>query len=204
MSARFTAVFEGETFEIEITSDGELSFPGHDEQLEYEIAYAAMGGKPSAAMRLLDEWESIPMAVVYSNLSVSLGTMLGFMGNLERMAGQHGSKGFSFSAQASFDTGKNRARVLRHYMLENQDTWSSDVEPHYHRARFLGIASQYTEVAAIQQTGHSDSYRMHHGNTQDFLDAESSERARQVRHFVRIMEALQAGQEWPEIPEVAS
>jgi hypothetical protein len=83
-------------------------------------------------------------------------------------------------------------------MTENQDTWLSDVA-HCHRGHFLGIACQYVEVAAIQQSGHSDSYRLRHGNTQDFLDAQLSERARQIRHFVRIMEALQSGQEWPEI-----
>ena len=56
MSTRLTVLFEDKPIEIEITSDGELLFPGHDEQLEYEIAYAAMGGEPTAAMRLLEAW----------------------------------------------------------------------------------------------------------------------------------------------------
>ena len=46
-----------ERFTVEISRDGEMSFPGYEEQLEYEIAYVAMGGRKSLPLILADRWE---------------------------------------------------------------------------------------------------------------------------------------------------
>ena len=49
---------------LEITQDGELLFPDHE--LEYDIAYTAMGGKESPEMLFLDDWEKDPTRVFFS------------------------------------------------------------------------------------------------------------------------------------------
>ena len=77
MSARFTAVFEGETFDIEITSDGELLLPGYEEQLEYEIAYAAMGGEKTLAIVLLARWESSPAEIMCHAINLPREVLIG-------------------------------------------------------------------------------------------------------------------------------
>jgi hypothetical protein len=45
-------------FVAEISRDGELTLPGYEEQLEYEEAFAAMGGTESTAQRLDRLWQS--------------------------------------------------------------------------------------------------------------------------------------------------
>lgn len=46
-----------ERFTIEISRDGEMSFPGYEEQLEYDIAVVAMGGGKSLPLVLENRWE---------------------------------------------------------------------------------------------------------------------------------------------------
>jgi hypothetical protein len=47
-----------ERFAMEISRDGEVSFPGSEERLEYEMALAAFGGQESAMMHIARQWST--------------------------------------------------------------------------------------------------------------------------------------------------
>jgi hypothetical protein len=57
-----------EMMDIEISDAGELSFPGQEEQLEYEIAYTAMGGTKTAALMWLSVWPAAPAEIICADL----------------------------------------------------------------------------------------------------------------------------------------
>lgn len=51
-----------------VSSDGELLFP--DGELEYEIAYAAMGGKETDLIKLSQKWETYPVQTIIGEFGV--------------------------------------------------------------------------------------------------------------------------------------
>jgi len=56
-----------ETIMVEVTRDGDLLFLDRD--MEYETAFAAMGGH-SAASEMLERWRQYPMEIVVQNLGI--------------------------------------------------------------------------------------------------------------------------------------
>lgn len=196
MSAKFTAWFGVESFEIEITSDGELVFPGWD--IEYDITFAAMGGDKTAAVWFSEEWGAFPMCVIYSRLGVPLDTMLRYMADLQRMSEQVGSHGVTAMARSYMDSSKSKAQNLINHMQRHRDKFLSDIS-WKNSGHFHVIAHEYAMVVALQQTGEGWSSEV----SENYVAALAQERSRQVRHFVRIMEAIQAGKEWPEIEELS-
>lgn len=76
MTIRFSLPLTKETpserFAVEISGDGEITFPGYEERLEYDQAFAAMGGDPSNPLILMKRWE-IPVGrshVISHNLGL--------------------------------------------------------------------------------------------------------------------------------------
>jgi hypothetical protein len=189
MSAKFTAWFGGEKFEVEITQGGEMAFLDRD--MEYEIAFGAMAGEKTRAVRLLEEWQKFPMTVIYSRLEVPIDTILRYMDDLERMTGQYGIFGFTVSAQNYLEAARGSAKALISHMLRYRDTFLSDVA-WKNSGHFHGIASGYAATTATQQVADEGSPA--------WYSAFDREKSRQLRHFILGMEALQVGKPWPEIP----
>jgi hypothetical protein len=207
MSARFTAVFEGETFEIEITSDGELSFPGHDEQLEYEIAYAAMGGKPTAAMRLLEAWHGEPVGFICNNLfRLDKNTNMSLAADwaehvlplFERGHREDNRPRQAIEAARDFvaekispdelDRAQDAAREAASWAGSSYEAWAAAkaaaAAAEMARAEAAESAALYAAAAVRAETNNK-----------------ATERAWQVRHFVHCMERLQTNKKWPKIEE---
>lgn len=79
VSARFQIKSEEGDFVVAISSNGGMSFPGYEDRLEYEIAFAAMGGNKSAMMTILYEWLDNPINCILSQdyfLSLQDGALL--------------------------------------------------------------------------------------------------------------------------------
>jgi hypothetical protein len=68
MTLKMRAKVGQEMMDIEISDAGELSFPGRGEQLEYETAFAAMGGEKSPALMWLSVWPAAPAELICSDL----------------------------------------------------------------------------------------------------------------------------------------
>lgn len=63
MSVVATATFKGDTFEIEITDDGELIFLNHD--INYDLAMMEFGEKLTTAVKIRNSWMLFPPQTIF-------------------------------------------------------------------------------------------------------------------------------------------
>ena len=70
-NAEFDAVSDGQILRVRIDYDGEMTILSPVVDLEYEIAYAAMGGRKSPELLFTEEWEETPIKVFLGKMSHS-------------------------------------------------------------------------------------------------------------------------------------
>ena len=219
MSARFKATFNEEPFEVEISSNGELSFPGYDEHLEYEIAYAAMGGHKTTAMYLLELWIEEPIEAICTNIHLERNTLAliaidwaeHVLPLFEREYPEDKNPHMMVAASRKFVSGKisksafevdkqmvrkSVDRAWRDSGLRKAETvaWSvaRSAELTADVARNIDGSAETTAWAASMAAAKAAG-----ASTTGF----DQERAWQVRHFVHVMECLQAGKNRPKTKE---
>lgn len=64
----FNATYDKSKIVVEISRDLQISFPEID--MEYEIAYRAMGGRPVPVEKLTDHWNAWPVTIVAGHLGL--------------------------------------------------------------------------------------------------------------------------------------
>lgn len=68
MSAEFYAIIESVLFRVKVDRDGTMTFIDPPVDLEYELAFTAMGGQKTPALRLHDMWELDPITVITNHI----------------------------------------------------------------------------------------------------------------------------------------
>jgi hypothetical protein len=69
MSAEFHTRLEDTVFRVKIDRDGTMTILDPPVEMEYEIAYTAMGGKRSLPLRLQDTWDRDPITTITHHLT---------------------------------------------------------------------------------------------------------------------------------------
>jgi hypothetical protein len=70
-NAEFDAVSDGQILRVRVDYDGDMTILSPVVDLEYEIAYAAMGGRKSPELLFTEEWEETPIKVFLGKMSHS-------------------------------------------------------------------------------------------------------------------------------------
>lgn len=203
MSARRTATFENESFDVAISSDGELIIVDND--IEYDLAFVAMGGEETTALRLLDAWREDPTSVVCHNLGLDDDTLRFLAADwaehvlpiFERKHPKDKRPREAIEAARNFVAGKTTAAQLEG---TNVAAWAAK----------SGASAESPWSAAAWSAAAAWAAAETKALTAAALAAKSAcraatdtaeEQAWQVRHFVHVMECIQAGWSWPKIEE---
>lgn len=217
MSARFTAAIYGESFNVEIFGNGVLTILYHDEeQLEYDLAFAAMGGDKTAAVRLLDSWRDDPSGTICSNFELSSDTIA----SLAADWAEHVLPIFEKD-----DPGDERPRraikATRDFIDGNigrdvlgRAEWGAWAASWQAKAAASWAAQHVAEASAWAAEAAAAAESLWPGGwaAQTIWAATSArsaavdtawEQSWQVRHFVHVMERLQAGKPWPKTEETS-
>lgn len=178
MGSVHTATFEGKSFEAEIIPDGDLVFVDGD--IEYEIAFVAMGGDETPATKLLKAWRKDPIDVICNNLGLEDDTL----------------------RLLAADWAEHVLPIFEHkYPEDHQPRLAIEATRDFVAGKItaaqLGKAREAAGAAAAARAAAAGAaYRARQAAT-----APAREQTWQVRHFVHVMERLQAGKIWPKIEE---
>jgi hypothetical protein len=212
VNPRFTATYRGQSFEVEITRDGEMVFC--DPDTEYEIAFAAMGGDKTPAVKLLDLWRDSPIDGIFKCLGLDKNTMVLLAADwaehvlpiFERKYNKDKRPRKSIKAVRDFVAGKIGADDLH----EACDAAWAAAEAAAKAAAVAALAAAavaeaaaVAAVAAVAAEAAADAAdaaaydRSEDHISPEWQQAYDAERAWQVRRFVDVMTALRAGKKWP-------
>lgn len=201
MSARCIATFfEDEKVEVEISGDGKLTIVDHD--IEYDIAFVAMGGEKTPAVRLMDIWLKNPADVICYNLGLEDNTLMLLAADwaehvlpiFEKVRLKDKRPRLAIEATRDFVSGKITAAQLDkahqeaiHAAVKMAEEWpgTGAVAAAWSAAYAAWAAAAWAWNKAADWARRSTATDPH------------LEQAWQVRRFVHVMECLQAGKPWP-------
>jgi len=230
MSARFKVTHGSEVFEVEITSDGELTIPGYDkEQLEYEIAFAAMGGDKSHVLLWLDKWQQDPTGIIIQNLGLDDGTLRLLAADwaehvlpiFERAYPKDKRPRKAIKAARDFVAGKITAAQLA---KAREAAWAAkraaekvvaaagaagDAAARAATAAWMAAQGEWARSPAERKAAAAwaaaaaarSAWKAAAASARDAASDSVLEQAWQVRHFVHVMECFQVGKVWPPIKD---
>jgi len=209
MSIRIPATFGGESFEVEISSDGTMSFT--DPAIDYEIAFAAMGGDKMTALRLLDKWHEDPAHIILDSMGLSE--------DIHRLLVADWVEHVLYLFEQEYP-GDNRPRkaveasrdyafgVISGIQLDRarRGAWAARDAAVVGRAPWAAIeAVRATGWVSVRAAGwvSGSVFSRAVGFVMEVAEDPDRERAWQIRHFVHAMEKLRAGRVWPRIEETS-
>jgi len=200
MTARFTATFKGEQFDVETTPDGELLFCDRD--VTYDQAMVAFGGAATPAMELLDAWQDDPIAIICESLGLDDGPLRLLAADWAEHVLPLFEKAYpgdkrprqAIRAARDFVAGKITAKQLEQAQAAAQEAaWEAAgaaVWAAWAAARAAAGAARAAWAAGAAWAAWAAGA---------WAAAWEAERSWQIRHFVRVMGRLQAGKKWPKI-----
>ena len=195
MSAFFKTPLDGELREIEITQDGELIVHGYD--LAWDDMLVAMSGQKSGVRVLLDKWQAGPDEVICERLGLEGSIMRRLAADWAERAlpvFEHGHPGDrrpheAIKAARDFVAGKIDAN---HCELAAWAAWEA--------AGAEAACEAWVEAAAAAARAAWAAWAEARAAARA-VRAVRAEKVWQVRHFVHVMECIQAGKDWPKIGE---
>jgi hypothetical protein len=209
MAAQFTAAFEGEQFDVDITPDGELLF--RDRDITYDQAMVAFGGS-TPATKLLDAWQDDPIQVICDNLGLDDGPLRLLAADWAEHVLPLFEKAYpgdkrprkAIEAARDFVAGKITAKQLEQARAA---VWAAARDAAWDAARAARDAARAARDAAWAAAGTAarDAARAARDAARAARAAaawdvaRAAERSWQIRHFVRVMGHLQARKKWPKI-----
>ena len=170
MSLTFTAEYLGENFLVEVTHDGELLFLDHD--IAYDETIAALGGKESAAVRLLDRWNEEATYTIGRKFILTIDQITGLKSDWAKHIIEKSIK--SGSGECGTDP----------KALELVLTGNITLAQISSRAAMEAGNSVLQGWSVIED---SENWKI----TYDL------EKSWQLRRFIDVMEALERGEDWP-------
>jgi len=200
MTARFTATFKSEQFDVETTPDGELLFCDRD--VTYDQAMVVFGGTATPAMELLDAWQDDPIAIICESLGLDEGTLRLLAADWAEHVLPLFEKAYpgdkrprqAIRAARDFVAGKITAKQLAR--AQAAAAWAARAAAW----EAAGAAAQEAAwAAAWAAAGMAARAAAWAAGAAARDAAREAERSWQIRHCVRVMERLQAGKKWPKI-----
>lgn len=176
MSLIFTATYQKEKFQVEVTRDGDLIFLDHD--IAYDETIVALGGEESMALLLSNKWDDDKLSVIDFNLQMDIEHRLRLLRDYHdrvlkicQLSGAPISDcvNLKFRLSSAYDNSANISSVL--YLLHSA-TWSA--------AHYLSPNIQSTSAYSYGL----DSYII---KELDWI----------FRRFMDAMESLERGEDWP-------
>lgn len=231
MSAEFHIRFEDTVFRVKIDRDGTMTIldpPMTPEDMEYEIAVAAMGGERSLPLRLHDTWDTDPITTIVNHLPGMSNSDLNLLAldwarhvlpiYTAALAVDHQQRmshiawlllkaGKSFVA-ASTPSKKDQTDISNYAALTAE--WAEGESKTENNSNSSKAWSAWYAIAALSMAMYmdprrcadraADAFARKDGpeeGSDEFYAEYRKEQAWQVRHFVAVMTALQAGKNWP-------
>jgi len=221
MSAFFKVPLDGELREVEISRSGEMSFSGDVDQLEYDLAFAAMGGNKSEILNFWDEWQGTPISIIINPLQFNI--MPRHLVCLAADWAEHALELFkkrhpsetrpieAIVALRKFVDGEIDKNAFDEIALRARDSVFDYRPPDRY---IVSAAHEATMVASFLYIMEHNNYNIEFKYEQMKTairtvslnsDTETGGRVKpgnwQIRRFVHVMENLQTGKPWPRVEE---
>lgn len=210
-----------ERFVVEISREGEMSFPGYEERLEYDTAFRAMGGDPSRPLVLMERWE------ISAGRSHVIAHNLGLGRKVVRRIAADCVAHITPCYEAGMPgDGRFREALSRLYRSIEHDITPYDRDTSLYKAQKLigkmevAVEKINDKAASMAQNALSHAakhginlpnltvvrtscamagafYVVHDEYDGSWNEAVSDEEAWQIRRFHDVIAAMQHGEEWP-------
>lgn len=217
MSVIFTAQYEGQGFQVEITRGGDLKFLDYYDiyyDIEYDLAMAEFGEPETNAVKLLNEWKHSPIDTIFRRIGIEKREFISLAADwaehVLRIFQQYDkddeSPEFAIQAARRYveligTPFEQNARVTASAAADSAFSAAvrASLEAAEAQAAWAAAEAAWT-VTALTAPDAAAKVASHAAEAMGQLrgdKAKTSEISWQVRRFVDCMEAVQWGQPWP-------